>query len=99
MGAKGIATLAFGSTPASTATVDVTGQTGLTTAAYAAGTQAGEAFFTGRSSTDFTADQYEEAAALCHLVCSCPADGTLRITAHTLAMLGTGDLTVNWVWD
>jgi hypothetical protein len=89
----------FGQEPVDTAFVDVPSQTGLTVASFAAGTQTAEAYWARRTTTDDGVDEHEEGASLCPLVCSVPVDGTLRITAHTLAMLGIGTFKIDWAWN
>jgi hypothetical protein len=94
LGAQGTATLDFGATPIDSASVAVIGQ-----ASIAAGS-AVEAFFMRTSTADNGLDQHVEAAALCPLVCGNIVAGTgFTIYAHPIAMLGTGQFTVNWVWN
>jgi hypothetical protein len=94
MGAQGTTILDFGATPSDTASVVVTGQTGI------AGTSHVEAFFMADTTVDNGADEHEEADALCGLVCGSIVAGVgFTINAHALAALGTGTFTIRWVWN
>jgi hypothetical protein len=91
--ASGTATLDFGSTPTDSASVAVTGQTGIVS-----GSQV-EAFFMRESSVDHNVDEHVEAAALCPLACGSIVAGVgFTIYASPIAMLGTGKFNVRWVW-
>jgi len=93
-GASGTASLAFGSAPGvDRVTVDVTGQSGLTSA-----TGRGEAWLMRRSTSDHTADEHEMAAHGIKLLCSVPSDGTLRIHASSSMGLVAGTFSAEWVW-
>lgn len=94
MGAQGFSTLDFGSTPTDTASVVVTGQTGILS------TSEIEAYFMSETSADNGTDEHQEAASLCMLSCGAIVAGTgFTIYAHCLAMLGIGRFTVHWVWN
>lgn len=94
MGAKGTATIDFTSTPSEEAEVTVSGLTGFVV------TSACEAFFMHNDTTsDNGADEHEEAAALCPLSCKYFADGSIKIKAMPIAMLGIGTFKVHYVWD
>lgn len=88
---KGTATLDFG-TGSSDASVDVTGQAGLTVSDYA------EAWFMADATASNGADDHILAASLCTPTCSVPVDGTLRITVYSTVRL-TGQFTIRWVWS
>jgi len=86
---KGTATLPFGATPTDVASVVVdSGDASVTTA---------EAWWVARSTAGNGTDEHEEGAALCPLVCTVPAAGIFTVNAHTIAMLGVGDFTIDWV--
>lgn len=93
-GGAGTATLAFGAAPGLDRTsVDVTGQTGLTSA-----TGRGEAWLMRRTTSDHSADEHEMAAHGIKLLCEIPTDGTLRIRASSSIGLVTGSFSVEWTW-
>ena len=90
----GSATLDFGAFPGSSeASVDVTGQTGIS------GTSKAEAFIMGDdTSTDHTASDHRYAAALIGLTCGTPIAGTgFTIYGRVLDKM-QGQFTVRWVW-
>lgn len=89
----GTATLDFTSTPSETASVVVTGQAGILAGSHV------EAFFMAETTADNGADEHEEAAAICPLVCGAVVAGTgFTITAHPIAALGVGTFAVRWVY-
>jgi hypothetical protein len=91
--ATGTATLDFGATPADEASVDVTGQSGLTSGSFI------EAFFMRETTASNGADEHEEAASLCPLNCEYLSASSFRIHAHPIAALGLGMFTVRWVFS
>ena len=94
MGAQGTAVLDFGATPIDTASVVITGQAGILAGS------ACEAWFMKTSTADNGTDEHEEAESLCPLVCGDIVAGTgFTVFAHTLAMLGIGTFTIQWVWN
>lgn len=93
MAGTGTATLDFTSTPCETASITVTGQAAILTTSHV------EAFWMSETTADNGADEHEEAAALCPLVCGSLIAGTgFTITAHPIAALGVGTFKVRWVW-
>lgn len=73
--ATGTATVSFGSTPASEASVTVTGQSGITTGSFA------EAFMMGDSTSDNDVTDHKFAGVSFRIVCSDLVAGTgLRYT-------------------
>jgi len=94
MGDQGTAILDFGANPAEGATVVITGQAGIIAGSHA------EAFFMKDSTGDNGADEHEEAAALCPLICeSVVAGAGFTIRAMPISALGLGQFTVRWVWN
>lgn len=91
MATTGTATLDFGASPVDTAEVTVSGQSGLSSGSYI------EAFFMSESTSDNTADEHEEASALCPLVCQYVNATSFKIIAHPIAILGVGTFSVRWV--
>lgn len=89
--ATGTATLDFGVTPVDTATVLVSGQSGLTSASFI------EAFFMQEITGDNGADEHAEGAALCPLVCEFVDASSFNIHAHPIAALGLGQFKTRWV--
>jgi hypothetical protein len=90
----GTAELSFGSAPgADRASVDVTGQTGLTSA-----TGRASAWLMRRSTATHSADEHEMAAHGIKLLCEVPTDGTLRISASSSIGRVTGSFSVEWSW-
>jgi hypothetical protein len=90
--AVGTATLDFGSTPADETFVDVTGQSGLDADTHI------EAYFMRETSADNGADEHEEAAALCPLVCEFLSSSSFRIRACPIAAMAIGQFKVRWVY-
>ena len=94
IGGLGIATIDFGSTPASEAVVEVTGQTDITAAC------AVEAWFTARATADNNAEAHQQAAVFMRLVCSVPTDGVgFTLTAYCLMGYATGTFAIDWTWS
>jgi len=94
VGAQGTTTIDFGVTPVEETTVIVSGQTGFVS------TSAVEAWFQhGDLTADNSADEHEEAAALCPLACKWTVDGSFEIKAMPIAMTGIGTFKVHWVWN
>lgn len=92
--ATGTATVSFGSTPASEASVTVTGQSGITTGSFA------EAFMMGDSTSDNDVTDHKFAGVSFRIVCSDLVAGTgFTIYATTTAGLATGDFQIKWVWS
>lgn len=89
--ATGTATLDFGSTPIDTATILVSGQSGLTSASFL------EAFWMQETTADNGVDEHAEGSSLCPLTCEFVNSSSFNINAHTLAMLGVGQFKVRWV--
>jgi hypothetical protein len=90
----GTATIDFGATPATEASVAITGQTGITPASFA------EAWFMARSTADNTASDHQQAAAVMRLICSEPTTDTgFTITAQCLHGAVTGTFKVEWTWS
>ena len=76
-----------------TASVAVTGQTGILSTSFC------EAFFMSESTSDNTTDDHEQAAAFCRLVCGSIIAGTgFTIVAHPTAGQMIGTFNVRWVW-
>lgn len=89
----GTAVLDFGATPAESASVVVTGQTGILAGSHV------RAFFMRESTADNSIDEHEEAAALCPLSCGTIVPGTgFTICASPIAMLGVGTFNIRWNW-
>jgi hypothetical protein len=94
MGAQGTAVLDFTSTPSQDAQVAVTGQATIVAGSHA------EAFWMVESTATNDADDHEQAATLCKLVCSDVVAGTgFTIRARPLHALATGTFNVRWVWN
>lgn len=89
--ATGTATLDFGATPVDTATVLVSGQSGLTSASFI------EAFFMQETTADNGVDEHAEGAALCPLLCELVSASSFNIHAHPIAMFGIGQFKIRWV--
>ena len=90
----GTATLDFGATPSSEASVSVSGQTGITPTSFA------EAWFMARSTADNDADSHKQASAVMRLVCSEPVtDVGFTITAYCLHGAAVGTFKVEWTWS
>jgi len=93
MSSVGTAVLDFGSTPTDTASIVVTGQTGILSTSYV------EAFFMQESTSSNGTDEHTEVATLCPLVCGSIVVGTgFTIFANPIAAFGTGTFNVRWVW-
>lgn len=94
MGAQGTTTIDFGSTPAESASVNITGQTSIIAGSHA------EAFWMADSTAGNTATDHEEASAFCRLVCTDVVAGTgFTIKAFNTYALATGTFTIRWVWN
>lgn len=87
----GTTTLDFGSTPAETASVVLTGQPWVTSASKL------RAWFMSEKTTDNSIDEHEEAASMCPLVCGAIVPKTgFTIFAHPIAAVGLGKFAVKW---
>lgn len=93
MGDTGSATLNFGAAPGSSyATVDVTGQAGIT------GTSKVEAFLMSETSTDHNTIEHQLFARYFGITCGNIVAGT-GFTVYAVTDLRlTGAVKVNWVW-
>jgi hypothetical protein len=90
----GTSTIDFGATPATEASVAVSGETDITAASFA------EAWFMGRSTVDNSSANHQQAAAVMRLVCSEPTPGVgFTITAYCLHGAVTGTFKVEWTWS
>lgn len=89
----GTDTLDFTSTPSDEVTKTVT-TAGLSATSHI------EAFFQhGDTTSDNGADEHEEAAAMCPLVCKYLSATTFDVKAMCLGMLGVGTFKFHWVWS
>lgn len=89
----GTATIDFGATPASEASVAVIGQTAISATSRA------EAFIMAKGSGNSLADQ-KFASISMRLVCSEPIAGTgFTITAYNLIGYVTGTFDIEWIWS
>lgn len=89
----GTATIDFGATPSSEASVDVIGQAEITATSRA------EAFVMARGTGDAATDQKFAAIAM-RLVCSEPVAGAgFTITAYCLIGFATGTFEIEWIWS
>lgn len=93
MGALLTGTLDFGGSLTQEATLDITGQTGLTATNYM------EAFVQSETSVDHTVQDHEMLANFTKFVCSCPVAGTLRILALVNGALTSGRYTIRAAWN
>lgn len=94
VGGIGTATIDFGSTPATEASVTLSDQSDITATAWV------EAWFMARSTTDNDAEAHKQAAATMRLVCSEPTPGVgFTITAYCLQGAATGTFKVEWTWS
>ena len=90
----GTAVIDFGATPATEASVAVTGQTEIGVGSRA------EAFFMARASGDNDANAHHQAAVAIRLVCSVPTPGAgFTITAYCLIGYATGTFNIEWTWS
>lgn len=91
--AVGTGLLDFGSTPAESATLVVTGQAGI------GSTSNIEAYFMRESTASNGVDEHEEAATMIALVVGSVIAGTgFTIYANTIGPLVIGTFNVRWVW-
>lgn len=89
----GTATIDFGSTPSSEASVVVSGQTSISA------TSRVEAFIMAKGAGNALADQHFASVAL-RVVCSEPVAGNgFTITAYCLIGFITGTLDIEWTWS
>ena len=94
VGNIGTATIDFGATPATEASVSVSGQTDITAASYI------ESWFMARSTADNDAEAHKQAAAVMRVVCSEPSAGVgFTITAYCLHGAAVGTFKVEWTWS
>lgn len=90
----GTATIDFGATPASEASVAVTGLSEIS-----AGSRA-EAWIMARTTADNDANAHKQAAAFFRLVCSEPTDGVgFTITAFCMIGQATGEFSIDYTWS
>lgn len=90
----GTATIDFGSTPATEASVTVTGQADISA------TSRIEAWFMARSTASNTASDHQQAGAFMRVVCSEPTAGVgFTINAYCLIGFATGAFDVEWTWS
>ncbi len=90
----GTAVIDFGAVPATEASVDVTGQTDITTDC------AIEAWVTARSTSDNDTTAHKQAALFIRFVCSEATEGTgFTITAYCLIGFVTGTFLIDWTWS
>lgn len=90
----GTATIDFGATPASEATVSVTGQAAISATSRA------EAFIMSRSTATNTVEDHNFAAVSMRLVCSEPTPSVgFSITAYNLIGYATGEFSIEWTWS
>lgn len=94
MGAQGTATIDFGSTPVSEASIAVTGQGSIGSSSFA------EAFLQDNSTGDNDAAAHKALAFLAKCYCDTLIAGT-GFTIRVLMTDGsaTGTFKVNWVWN
>ena len=90
----GTATIDFGATPATEASVAVTGQTAISA------TSRVEAWIMARTTADNDANAHKQAAAFFRLVCSEPTAGVgFTITAYCLVGAAVGEFDIEYTWS
>lgn len=90
----GTAVIDFGATPATEATVEVTGQTDITADARV------EAWVMARSTADNNTVDHQYAAVSFRISTSEPVAGVgFSITAYNLFGYATGQFKVEWIWS
>lgn len=93
MGAIGTDTLDFTSTPSEETTKIVT-TAGLSATSHI------EAWFQhGDTTADGSADEHEEAAAMCRLACKYLSATTFEVKGMPINSLGIGTFKFHWVWS
>lgn len=93
MGTQGVATIDFGTTPVSEATIAVTGQAGFTSANQA------EAHIEEDSTADNPAVYHRSLAALAKAFIESKIAGGFTIRVQLLCGLATGTFKIPWVWN
>jgi hypothetical protein len=94
VGGIGTAILDFGTTPKAMASVEVTGQTEITAAAFI------EAWFMASTTAENDSEAHKQAAAVMRVVCSEPNVGVgFTITAYCLQGAAIGTFKIQWTWS